>query len=102
MANQYIDQFITQLMSDAGLDTLSQNFKDDYRQRLADQAERRMGIEAVKLLDDDGKVAYAELLQKSEEKDPTPEEMVEFFRKNIKISSIVVKSFEVIKMKITC
>lgn len=78
-----IQVFVHQLMSDAGLDSLDADFREDYAEKLTHQVERHIGIKSVELLDDEGKAAYVEFMQKHEKKEPTPEEVVEFFRSHV-------------------
>ena len=79
MDNPMIMQFVQQLMSDAGLDVLDQAFKEDYASELAEQVERHIGIEAVKLLDFKGKQEYLKIMESFGEQEPDPEQMHAFF-----------------------
>ncbi|MFA4873312.1 MAG: hypothetical protein WC659_05250 [Patescibacteria group bacterium] len=83
MLTSAIQQFVAQLMTDAGLDALAPEFKEDYAEQLAAQVERRIGIKAVGMLDFKGKQEYLKFIEKFENKVPNPEEAHKFFQQHV-------------------
>jgi len=81
MFGQSIDAFVRRLVKDAGLDTLGPEFVEDYIKQFTPQAERRIGMAALKMLDEDGKRKYMNFVEQSKGSKPTPEEAIAFVRK---------------------
>lgn len=52
MANNYIEQFIAQVIKEAGLDKMPKDFLDEYARKLSEEAKKRLGIAAMKELDE--------------------------------------------------
>lgn len=52
MANNHIEQFITQVIKEAGLDKMPKDFLDEYAQKLSEEAKKRLGIAAMKELNE--------------------------------------------------
>lgn len=72
---------INEALVKAGIDKMPEDFKQQYTAKLVQEAQQRLGIMALGELDEKGVKEYEEL--SSGEKDPTPEEMMDFFNTHI-------------------
>lgn len=52
MANNYIEQFITRVIKEAGLDKMPKDFLDEYARKLSEEAKKRLGVAVMKELDE--------------------------------------------------
>jgi hypothetical protein len=75
MTNEPIDVFIEGILKEAKLDNLPAEYKEEYISKLTAQVERRIGIIAMKELDEEGLNEFA-ILAKSK---PSKEKVERFF-----------------------
>lgn len=76
-----IQDFIQGVFKRAGLDNLPPDFKQEYQEKLAAEAERRLGLVAISELDAKGVQEFEDFMTKNES--PTPDAMLEFFTNHI-------------------
>jgi len=76
-----IEIFIETLLREANLDSLPEENKADYIERLKGEVERRIGIIAMQELDPKGKEEFRKMVEK--EPKPSPGELQEFFKSRI-------------------
>ena len=81
MPQDAIDQFIDTLLREAKLDILPEDYKKQYRERLYDQIVSRVGLIAMKNLDDQGVKEFGQMLQDGLK--PDSDEAREFFVQKI-------------------
>lgn len=75
-----INDFIKALILKAGLDKMPQDFLDEYEEKLAIEAQKRMGVVAMENLT---KEQALELANLAEENGDTPEKISEYLSANI-------------------
>ena len=76
-----LKQFIEKIIEDAGLANMPEEFKKEYGEKMLLEAEKRIGITALKYLNED---QIKELVTLSEKNPDNPEKIDEFLKKNIK------------------
>lgn len=76
-----MDQYVKQIMAQAGIADLPEDFKQDYMEKLSIEAQRRLGIMAMGEMDENGLKDFEKLM--AENKQPQPEELMEFFKARI-------------------
>lgn len=74
-----IEQFVDQLIKDAGLDAMDPNFLSDYKEQLIMTLMQRVGLEVLNRLNDREREEAVSFM----ETNPTREEIDEFYRKGI-------------------
>jgi len=88
-----IEQFIQDLIKKSGIDNMPEDFKKEYREKLAAQAQQRLGMVALQELDEQGIKDFEEFMGKEES--PEPNETLEFLNNRIPdFSNKVVKALE--------
>ena len=73
-------EFANQLFSKAGLDKMPEDFKKQYVEQIAFEAQRRLALVAEKELDKKAMKDYYKMVERGKMK---PEEVLEFFKNNI-------------------
>ena len=81
MQQDVIQKFIQDIVSKAGLDSMPDDFKKEYADKLAAEAERRLGIMALGELDEASIKDFEKFM--ADKKSPKPEELMEFFNSRI-------------------
>ena len=66
-----IDQFIDELIKQAQLDNLPADFQAQFRQSLAEQIDRRIGLIVMENLDEAGLAQFAQLMENESKPDLT-------------------------------
>jgi len=88
-----IEQFIQDLIKKSGIDNMPEDFKKEYLEKLALQAQQRLGMVALQELDEQGIKDFEEFMD--QEKSPEPNETFEFLNSRIPdFSNKVVKALE--------
>ena len=59
-----IEQFIQDLIKKSGIDNMPEDFKKEYREKLAAQAQQRLGMVALQELDEQGIKDFEEFMGK--------------------------------------
>lgn len=83
-----IIQFIDQLIKDAGLSEMSQDFLDDYKEQLTMELMKRLGLQVLNTLSDEQREEALTFMQTN----PTPQEIDEFYRKKLPNINEVTKN----------
>lgn len=81
MQQDYLEQFISQLMESAGLNNLNEEFKNSYKERLMAQIQERLGLVLMNELDEQGLENYKNLIQGNDK--PSPAQIQKFFSDHI-------------------
>ena len=76
-----IQKFIQEIVSKAGLDNMPDDFKKEYSDKLAAEAERRLGIMALAELDENSIKDFEKFM--ADKKSPKQSELMEFFDSHI-------------------
>jgi hypothetical protein len=76
-----IQNFILDLLKNAGLDNMPEEFKKEYTEKLAVEAERRLGVMAMEELDAKGLEDFEAFMTAQET--PKSEDFLEFFSSHI-------------------
>lgn len=76
-----IEQFIRDLIKKAGIDNMPDDFKKEYTEKLAMQAQQRLGMVALQELDEKGIEDFEKFMAGKES--PKPEETMEFLSSRI-------------------
>ena len=78
MDRNFIDLFTREVISEAGLDDIPEDFKENYIKQLSYELRRRIGILAVKSLDAQSYLDFQELVKDN----PTQDlfNVIDFFR----------------------
>lgn len=79
MQSDIISDFVAELIKKAGLDNVPQNFYDEYSEKIKAEAQKRLGIIALRELTPEAVDKFGELIGR----DAKPEELAEFFYNNI-------------------
>lgn len=79
MSDNLISQFVEKLIQEAGLDSVPENFRAEYTEKIGSEVQKRIGLVAVKELGPEALDEFAALMDKN----PKPEEVNQFFVKNI-------------------
>jgi len=88
-----IEQFIQGMIKKAGIDNMPEDFKKEYTEKLAVQAQQRLGMVAIQELDEKGVEDFEEFMSKNES--PKPDEVLDFFNTRIPdFSTKVAKTLE--------
>ena len=82
-----IQRFIQDMIKNAGIDNMPDDFKKTYSEKLAVEAQRRLGIMAIAELDEQGAKDFEEFIAKNQS--PEPQKTLEFF--NSRISNFETK-----------
>jgi len=88
-----IQDFITEIILKAGIGDMPEDFKKDYTEKLAVEAQQRLGVMALSYLDEKGLQEFETLMQAP--KAPEPKVLLEFF--DAKIPDFTQKVTEVLK-----
>ncbi|MBU4601138.1 DUF5663 domain-containing protein [Candidatus Parcubacteria bacterium] len=66
MGNQenYMEKFINQIIKEAGIDKMPKDFVDEYADKLTTEAQKRLGLAAIKELDE-GKIKEFNKIEES-------------------------------------
>lgn len=83
-----IQNFVLDLLKQAGIDQMPEDFKKEYTEKLAVEAERRLGVMAMEELDAKGLEEFEAFM--STNNAPKSEDFLEFF--NSHITNFNVKS----------
>ena len=81
MQQDYLEQFISQLMKSAGLNNLNEEFKNSYKERLMAQIQERLGLILINELNEQGLEDYKNLIQVNDK--PSPAQVQKFFSEHI-------------------
>ncbi|MEA2088369.1 MAG: hypothetical protein U9O55_00825 [Patescibacteria group bacterium] len=81
MQQDYLEQFISQLMESAGLNNLNEEFKNSYKERLMAQIQERLGLILMNELDEQGLENYKNFIQINNK--PSPTQIQKFFSEHI-------------------
>ena len=76
-----MEQYVNQIMQQAGIADLPEDFKKDYVEKLSVEAQRRLGIMALGEMDESGIKDFEKLM--AENKEPKPEQLMEFFKQRV-------------------
>lgn len=76
-----MEQYVNQIMAQAGIADLPEDFKKDYMEKLSVEAQRRLGIMALGEMDEHGLKDFEKLM--AENKETKPEELMEFFKTRV-------------------
>lgn len=76
-----IQNFVLDLLKQAGLDNMPEEFKKEYIEKLAIEAERRLGVMAMEELDAKGLEEFENFMSTHDA--PKTEEFLEFFNNHI-------------------
>lgn len=76
-----IQQFIQDVIKKAGIDTMPEDFKKEYTEKLAAQAQQRLGVMALDELDEQGVKDFEKFMGENES--PKSDEVLEFFNSKI-------------------
>lgn len=76
-----IQNFVLDLLKQAGLDNMPEDFKQEYIEKLAIEAERRLGVMAMEALDANGLQEFENFMNTHEA--PKTEDFLEFFNSYI-------------------
>jgi hypothetical protein len=79
MQSDIIADFVAGLIKKAGLDKVPQGFHDEYAEKIKAEAQKRLGIIALRELTPEAVDKFGELVGR----DAKPEELAEFFKNNI-------------------
>jgi len=79
MQPDLISTFVTELLKKAGLDDVPRDFYDEYSQKIGVEAQKRLGMIAIRELTPDAVDEFGKLM--TDEADPKT--LAEFFKKNI-------------------
>lgn len=79
--NNIMDQYVNQIMQQAGIANLPEDFKKDYVAKLSAEAQRRLGIMAMGEMDEQGLKDFEQLME--ENKEQNPQALMEFFKARI-------------------
>lgn len=90
--NNELDTFINELIKQAGLDNMPEDFKDEYRDKLAQEAQKRLGVASMALLT----MEQIEELNGIIEKEAEPAEAIKVFL-TAHIPDYTVKMAEALK-----
>ncbi|MFA5126422.1 MAG: DUF5663 domain-containing protein [Patescibacteria group bacterium] len=80
-AEDIIQNFALDLLKQAGIDNMPEEFKKEYLEKLAIEAERRLGVMAMEELDAKGLEEFEAFMSTREA--PKSEEFLEFFNSHI-------------------
>jgi len=76
-----IENFIQEMIKKAGIDNMPEEFKKEYVEKLGVEVQQRLGIMALKELDEKGIKEFEVLM--SGDKEPTPQQLTDFFKAKI-------------------
>ncbi len=76
-----IQNFVLDLLKQAGIDNMPEEFKKEYAEKLSVEAERRLGVMAMEELDAKGLEAFETFMSAHEA--PKSEDFLEFFNGHI-------------------
>lgn len=79
MQPDIISKFVTELLKKAGFDDVPRDFYDEYSQKIGVEAQKRLGMIAMRELTPDAVDEFGKLM--TDEADPKT--LAEFFKKNI-------------------
>jgi uncharacterized protein YdiU (UPF0061 family) len=79
MEKDLIAQFVENLIKQAGLDSVPENFRAEYTEKIAMEAQKRVGLIALKELDKEALDEFADLMKDQ----PDTKEMNIFFAEHI-------------------
>ncbi len=79
--NNDIKQFVEKIIREAGLDNMPEEFKEEYREKMILEAEKRMGIGTLKHLNESQAKELAKIVEKNSN---NPDKINDFLEKNIK------------------
>jgi len=79
--NDPIQQFIQEVLKKAGVSQMPEDFKQQYVEKLAAEAQKRLGIMALSEMDEKGMKEFEKLM--TAEKAPEQKELLEFFESKI-------------------
>lgn len=82
------DEALAQLVKDLGIDTLSQDKQDEIIVKMTEVLLKRIFLETMERLGDEGREAYASLMDQGE---VAPEQMEAFFKERIPDYDAVVQ-----------
>lgn len=88
-----IEQFIQGVIKKAGIDNMPEDFKKEYAEKLAAEAQRRLGMVALQELDEKGVKDFEKFM--GSDKALKPAKVMEFFNSRIPdFSTKVAKALE--------
>ncbi len=76
----YIRSFIKEVIKQAGLNDMPEDFLQEYEERLTIEAQKRLGLAAIKELNDEDTAALAKI---AEESNNDPQKIQEFLASHI-------------------
>ncbi len=79
MQPDLISTFVTELLKKAGLDDVPRDFYDEYSQKIGVEAQKRLGMIAIRELTPDAVDEFGKLMTNEAD----PKTLAEFFKKNI-------------------
>ena len=95
---ELIQKYISQIMDDAKLSDMPEDFKADYIEKLQTEIERRLGITALKSMDESAVKKFNELI--TEDPNLPPEKIAEFYQEHIpNFSEVMNKTLEDFKQE---
>lgn len=99
MDRQFIDLFTREVISEAGLDDIPEDFKESYIQQMSYELRRRIGILAVKSLDAQSYQDFHELVRDNPNQDLF--NVIDFFRARLaNFNDIVAQALHEFKYEI--
>ncbi|MBL7053595.1 hypothetical protein ISS06_00110 [Patescibacteria group bacterium] len=81
MEKDIIQEFVQGIIKKAGIDNMPADFKKKYVEKLAVEAQRRLGMVAIDAMDEQGLKDFEKFMQTA--KNPKPDEVLEFFSSRI-------------------
>lgn len=76
-----IATYVAELLKKAGIESLPEDFKTDYVQKLTAEVQQRLGIMALTELDEDGLQKFEKIMRENET--PDQKMLLEFFNSEI-------------------
>jgi Protein of unknown function (DUF5663) len=77
MEKDFINDYIESILKKAGISNMPDDFKKEYTEKLRAEAEKRLGLVAMAELDEKGLEDFEQFI--TDNNDPKPEQMLDFF-----------------------
>lgn len=81
MLDPLIERFTDQILEEANLTSLPDEFRNQFKLQMAEEIQKRMGILTLQALSDENLKAFDQLM--TQEPESTPEVMAQFFKEKI-------------------